>query len=236
MNTKTQATNIPDECDCCTNPGPFVKFMSMKMCMECYNKQKEHMSPAKQQERMDTVTNRRLIDEKVDETLKVRTDIFNASTASILELKTRIENDETITNKPYAFAEELKNRFNHYKQVIFKAQEEMIDATSNQRAIQSYLNQVSNQLRASEREQLKLNDMAYQPKPVKPVSSGPDSKTVKPRKPRFDKDELNKAARETGLNAATIQMLCVSKGLTVDDAVKQLKAMIAASQQEQAGK
>lgn len=227
--------SITGPCECCPKTdGPFVKFMTMIMCMDCYNKEKAHQAdinnPVKQQERIDAAAIRRELNVNAEQTLNVRTDIFNASTLAIVELKTRIENDETISNKAYAFAEELKNRFNHFKQVIFKAQEELLEATSNQRAIQSYLNQIANQLRAEEREKLKLNDMAYQPKPVKPVSSGPDSKTVKPRKPRFDKDELNKAARETGLKAATIQMLCVSKGLTVDAAVKELKAMIVGMQ------
>lgn len=239
MTNKTTATNIPDECDCCTNGGPFVKFMSMKMCMDCYNKQKAHMAPEAQNQRLETareIANINLtVARETDAALTVRTDLFNASTTAILELKKLIDEDETITNKPYALAEELKNRFNHFKQVIFKAQEEIIDATSNQRAIQSYLNQIANQLRAEEREKLKIADLNYKPNPVKPVSSGPSEKTVRPRKPKFDKDELRKYARETGISEATIQMVCVAKGLTVEAAVKQIKATLAAAQNQQSG-
>ena len=235
--------SLSGPCECCPNDkGPFVKFMTMVMCMDCYNKEKALQAannhPVTQQNRVNeyrelsniTVA----ISRETDAALQVRTDLFNASTTSILELKKLIDEDETITNKPYALASELKNRFNHFKQIIFKAQEEIIDATSNQRAIQSYLNQIANQLRAEEREKLKIADLNYRPNPVKPVSSGPSEKTVRPRKPKFDMGELRKFAKEMGIDEAKLRMVCVAKGLTVEAAAKEIKASLLAAQAEQA--
>ena len=116
--------SLSGPCECCPNDkGPFVKFMTMIMCMDCYNKEKALQAannhPVTQQNRVNeyrelsniTVA----ISRETDAALQVRTDLFNASTTSILELKKLIDEDETITNKPYALASELKNRFNHFK-------------------------------------------------------------------------------------------------------------------------
>jgi len=88
---------------------------------------------------------------EIDNGIQIRTDLFNAATTSIIELKKAIDADEAITNKPYALAEELKKRFEHLKTVVFSLNEQLVDAGNNQRAIQQYLNNMANQLRAEER-------------------------------------------------------------------------------------
>ena len=112
----------------------------------------------------------------------------------------------------------------HFQKVIFDANQAVIDATNNQKAIQVYLNNLANTLRAEEREKLKIQDINYQPTKVKPI------KTVKPvttRKPvKLDKAELNKYAMELGVSLFTLQMVCVSQGITPEQAANKLRKSI----------
>lgn len=143
----------------------------------------------------------------VDQQVQLRTDIFNAETVAIVEIKTIIDNDENITNKPYALACMLSERYQHFKKVIFDLGEQQIEKQNQQRAIQTYLNQLADKLRIEEREKLKISDLSYTPTAPKLTISKP-----KPRK-TFDKAELAKYAGECGLPLATFQMLCVQKNL-----------------------
>jgi len=158
----------------------------------------------------------------IDASIQVRTDLFNAATIPIIELKKSIDSDETITNKPFALANELMNRLNHFKELVFELNEKVMNAQNNQRAIQTYLNQMSNQLRQEEREKLKIQDINYKPGPIKTVTP----KAIKLAKPRLDKKELRKYAAELGVAEFTLQMLVVSKGITVEKAAELLKKSI----------
>ena len=85
---------------------------------------------------------------EIGPTVAVRTDLFNAATTAIINIKASIDNDETIQNKPYALATALLERFNLQKAVIFEMNEKIIAAGNEQKAIQVYLNNLANSLRA----------------------------------------------------------------------------------------
>jgi len=199
----------------------------MLMCDACWQKEQqlkaENFTPEKQQSRVTALNRAMEAARKIDADVTVSTDLFNAATVAIVDLKKAIDENPEITNKAFFLAKELTTRFNHFRQVIFEAQATISDAANNQRAIQSFLNTFSNQLRAEEREELKLQDINYQPKPPKTVKPA----TVKTRKSsKLDKAELAKYAKELQVSEFTLQMLCVSGGLTPEAAANKLRKSI----------
>jgi len=160
----------------------------------------------------------------VDTTIQVTSDIFNAKTVAIIELKEAIENDDSIENKQYELAKRLKDRFTHLKEVIFERTQENLKDSSEQRSIQSYLNNLANNLREKERDELRLKDLTY-----KPLPPSKPTKPRKPKAPKFDKAEIKKYAAELGVDEFTLQMICVSKGLQPKEAAEELKKMVSAS-------
>lgn len=169
---------------------------------------------------------------EVDARIQVRTDLFNAATVAIIDLKKSIDTDESIVNKPYVLAQTLMERFTHFKQVIFAANETIVDASNNQKAIQVYLNQLANQLRTEEREKLKIADINYQPTSVKPISKPKPIKTTGTSK-KIDKAEVRKVCAELGIPEMMLQMILVAKpGLSVIDAGRQVKATIDAAKKQ----
>ena len=223
-------------CDCCPNVGPVeIRYGTMVMCADCWTKEQalqlNNNTPAKQAERVDSMNAAIEASRAQDASIEVRTDIFNAATVAIVELKSAIDNDPAITNKPYALATELTTRFEHFKTVIFQKNQEIIDAANQQKAIQVYPNNLSNSLRAEEREKLKLSDINYKP-------GAPKVKNVTPRAiktsgtKKLDKAELRKYASELGIPEYTLQMLVVSKGITIESAANMLRKSIKEAKSE----
>lgn len=217
-------------CEVCpkTDVEITLHYGNMWFCDECWEKDQklsaEHYTPEKQQERVDTMNAALAAARAVDNAIQVRTDLFNAATVAIVELKKVIDEDTNITNKPYALAEELKRRFEHYKEVIFSANETIVEAGNQQKAIQTYLNQLANTLRAEEREKLKIADINYKPGTVKPAK--PAAIKTRSASKKLDKAELKKYALELGVAEFTLQMLCVAKGITPEQAANQLRKSI----------
>lgn len=163
----------------------------------------------------------------VDARIKLRTDLFNAETISINEIKAGIDADETITNKPYALAVTLQARYTQYKQVIFEMSEKITAESNKQQAIQVYLNNLANQLRADEREKLKINDINYQVSPVSGKKIGiAGAKVVKTSKKKLDKAEVRKFSALLGLPEFSLQMICIQKNLSAEDGYNLLKKSI----------
>lgn len=231
------------ECEACekTEVKITCHYGNMWFCDDCWEKEqaatKEHMSPENQQKRVDayrsSVESRVLETSRaIDATIQVRTDLFNAATTAIIDLKKAIDENPEVTNKPYALAEELTNRFNHFKQVIFDAQQQILEAGNQQKAIQVYLNQLANSLRAEEREKLKIADINYKPSAVKPAKVKPVSTTGTKKSTKLDKAELRKYAAELQVSEFTLQMLCVAQGITPEQAANKLRKSIAEAKSE----
>lgn len=225
------------ECEVCDKKDVEITchYGNMWFCEECWTKEetatKEHMSPENQQKRVDAYRSSvesRVVEtsRQLDASIVVRTDLFNAATVAIVDLKKAIDENPEVTNKPYALAEELTNRFNHYKQVIFEANEKIVEAGNQQKAIQVYLNQLANSLRAEEREKLKIADINYKPGAVKPAKVKSVSTTGTKKSTKLDKAELRKYATELGVSEFTLQMLCVSQGITPEAAANKLRKSI----------
>lgn len=211
-----------------------LHYGNMWFCDGCWGKEElasaEHMSEPNQTKRVEelNLANSVKQSKQIDENIQIRTDLFNAATVSIVELKERIEIDTTIPNKPYALAEQLMARFTHFKSVVFELNQQIVEAGNQQKAIQVYLNQLANSLRQEEREKLRLADITY--KPSAPKLDKP--KTVKTASKKIDKVELRKYAGELGVSEFTLQMLVVSKGCSVEVAANMLRRSIKEAKSE----
>lgn len=165
----------------------------------------------------------------IDSSIQIRTDLFNAATTSIIELKKAIDEDANIANKPYALAEALTKRFEHFKQIVFNLNEQLIDAGNNQKAIQIYLNNMANQLRAEEREKLKIADLNYQPKPVKQPTVRKVGTPSTTKKVKIDKAEVAKVVKELGISEFMVHQICLTRQCSVAEAAVIIKKSIEAA-------
>ena len=231
------------DCETCDKTGIEIKcwFSNMYQCDECHAKDIQHQSPEAQEARviaqreeikinsMNALENTVLkMSREIDSSIQVREQLFNADTVSIKEIKEAIDKDESIVNKPYALANELKNRFEHFKTVVFSLNEQLVQAGNAQRAIQVYLNNLANSLRAEEREQLKIADINYKPNPVKnPTVKKISNSGTSVRK--ATKADIKKAANELGIPEFTLASFVLMNGGNLEVAVNKLKASIEAA-------
>ena len=212
-------------CESCPNEGARYKFIDIKMCWDCYSRelefQKEIADPAKQAERLQAHKNIENIHlqhiREENAAIRISSDIFNAKIKSIQSLKEAIDADPTIENKNWALAQVLNERYVHLNDLLHGKRKEVAEAENEQRAIQTYYNDLSKKLRIEEREKLKLADLTYKPLPV-PVK---EKKEVKVKK--YDKTGIAAAALMSGIQEALIQMVCVARDITPQAAVMILK-------------
>lgn len=223
-------------CESCDKIGPVeMIYGDMALCSDCIEREKEadtsrvESAETRVSEAKSDMQRRLEIVRQVDSSLQVKSDLFNAKTVAILELKDLIYADDSIQNKPYVLAETLTARFLHFKKLIFDMQQDIIDKSNEQKAIQTYLNTLANQLRSEEREKLKLSDINYQPKSV--AIHKPKSIKVNSSK-KIDKAELKKYATELGIGEYMIQMLVTAKGITVEQAAGQIRKSMAEAKSE----
>ena len=157
----------------------------------------------------------------IDSHIETSVDVFNADTVAIVELEKAVDSDNTITNKPWAKAQVLLDRFQHFKNVQVEANKTIVDSVSKQRAIQQRLNVIANELRDEEREKLRLADLNYKPRNVKiPVTA----KTIRMSKQKLDNVALRRYATELGVPEFTMRALAIQKNLTADGVYKLMKA------------
>lgn len=225
------------DCESCDakNTSISIHHGNMWYCDKCWERELqaeiEHHSVESVNSRLNELNQRNIEKDKmnqalresqrIDSSIQVKTDLFNAATVSIIELKKSIDSDETITNKPFALAEQLMSRFTHFKSTIFELNQKIVEAGNQQKAIQVYLNQLSNTLRVEEREKLKITDISYKPAQTKISSPKPIKVSTK-----LNKVELRKYAAELGVSEFTLQMIVVQKGISVVEAAKLIQASI----------
>lgn len=220
------------DCEVCekTQVSITCHYGNMWFCDDCWKLEEEAVKvnqlPENQEARVIASKDETLkLAATIDNNIQVRTDLFNAATVAIVELKKVIDDSPLITNKPYALAEALKARFEHFKTVVFQLNEQLIDAGNNQKAIQIYLNNMANQLRAEEREKLKLADLSYQPKsPTKPTV-----RKISTQKVKIDKTELAKYVKEIGVSEFMFIQIVNTRKCTLAEAAEIIKKSLEAA-------
>jgi hypothetical protein len=230
------------QCETCPNIGPVeIRYGNILMCAECWTRESNlKIEPVGNDGNGQMVTREKsfnaqaaLLDEarKINDAIEVRTDVFNAGTMAIIDVKKTIDDNPEITNKPYALAEHLLKDLSHFKDVIFQSQEKIVDANNRIRSIQVYMNNLANELRKEEREKLKIADINYNPSAIKP-SKPKLAPIAKPASKKIDKVALKKYATELGISEFMLQQIVVAKGVTVEAAAEIIKKSIAAAKSE----
>lgn len=213
------------ECESCPNKDcKITKTGSIWMCDECIDKDTKaalaHQTPEKQEERLqghknvEAVLMQQIRDE--NSRLKVSADIFNAKIKSIDALKAEIDASPD-ENKNFTLARVLAERFAHLNNLLHEVRVQTTEYETEQRAIQTYYNDLSKKLREEERKKIQLADMTYKPAivPVKVKKETP--------KKKYDKTGIAAASQLSGIPEQLIQMVCVARDITPEAAVMILK-------------
>ncbi len=232
---RAESDHGPDaKCDKCGTVGAteYVLWREFLYCPECVEKQRQY-----EQYVIDTADERvkvhRFLMEarNIDASIRVFTDIFNAKTVAIEEIRKAIDADDTVPadQKYYKLGSVLSERFTHLKDVIHSKREEITAIESEVRAIQTYFNTFANNLRQEERDKLRIQDSKYvvqEPKEIKQ----PKPVTVK----KYDKATIRTVAAKYKLPEAAINMLCVAKNITAEEAAQIMTAATAKAKEGQA--
>lgn len=151
----------------------------------------------------------------LDARIRISTDIFNAETVAIADIKKVIDEDESITNKHFRLAQAIEVRYKHFAKIVHDKTEEIIELETKQRALQTYFNTLGKELREAERAQLRLKDLQY--KPQEPT------KVLKPKKEKlaiktYDIAEIRAAAEKYGVMPNIVQIFCIQRKITPEEA------------------
>lgn len=159
----------------------------------------------------------------LDARIKINTDIFNAETVAIADIKKVIDEDDTITNKHFRLAQAIETRYKAFAKVVHDRTEEILELETKQRALQTYFNTLGKELREHERAQLRLKDLQYKPKEP--------TKILKPKKEKlavktYDIAEIRAAAEKYGVMANMVQIFCIQRKVTPEEAAVLVKQVM----------
>jgi len=231
-------------CESCTNVGTLnpalLNGRGAMLCDSCYEREinilkaqgdSDYQSPEKQEARLTEYKKiarpyELLIQDaqKIDESIHLDTDIFNAKTIAFQDLRDAINADETIPadEKRFELARVAKERIFHLQQVIFNLDKQKINVYSEQKSWHIQLNDLANKLRTDERERLKISDIHYDVKLPKVVTP----RAIKTSTKAPSKAELRKLAEELKMPEFTIQLVMTSKNWTLEQAGNHLRRTI----------
>lgn len=211
-------------CDSCPKENVTLRMVAKNfhLCDECFaahdaaNKEIEATADERvqAQRNVDNVYLNHVRQENA--ALRISSDIFNAKIKAISDLKKQIDEDPTIENKHYVLAQVLGERFAKLNDILFGLRKEVAEGENEQRAIQTFYNDLSKNLRESEREKIKLADLTYKPevRVEKVVKEKP--------KLNWDKTGIKVESMRTGIPEQLIQMICLQHNLHPAAAVLKL--------------
>lgn len=225
-------------CNVCNSDKLTVQWEAQVWCVSC--RSKEMRSQTELEESADdrvaameeSVLDRQI---RVDTTIKLSKDTFNANTVSTVEMKEAIYADDSLSGeeKLFEYAKRMKDRILTFGKAIFEHDKERLELTSGLREAQQHYTDLCNKLRKEEREELRAKDLTYKPpKPVKP------SKPRAPKKRKFDKthkESLRIVSAELNVDISTIQGICVGQNLNPVEAgtyLKELQAKFATDKKD----
>jgi len=222
-------------CECCGNSGKCdVMYGNMLLCQNCIEKEKslqeDNSKPEVIAARVDAAS---LIakNQQIEQGLNISEDLFNAKMISIIEIKRTIDLDESIPldKKIFELAKVMDTRYTHLREILPKQKQVVAENENEQRAIQTYYNELAKKLKAEEREQLKLKDVNY--KPIEPAikkQKAPSTKSLnKIQLHKFAADIANEFPSQKDLALVVLQSVMVSQNCqTVEAAYNIYKGML----------
>lgn len=220
-------------CDACINVGVLTVCNKMALCRECVSREVTATLPSVPV--ADLVPSSPLVNtvlqmsKDIDNSIKVSSDLFNAPTVAIVELKDAIDKDDSIPadKKHFKLAEVLLERFNTHKAAIFAMQQKIVAEHSNQRAIQQYLNNLAHKLQAEEREKLKISDINYKPEVVKEIKP----KVTKPKAVKFTDKEIKAICAQLNVPEFHVRSTMMAQQCTLLEAASRVAQAMKVAQE-----
>lgn len=168
---------------------------------------------------------------QIDASIQIPTDIFNAGTVSINELKSIIDKDESILNKDWELAKQVETRFKHYKEVLFRNDNARSVINAEMRASHSYLTELAKRLTEQERDALQLKDINYRPSEKGPIKVPLSNVGKAAKKSKLDMDEVKKYCRiladeNIPVLIETMAGFCIAMNKTPEQAHNELRRTI----------
>lgn len=201
------------ECDACPKVDVDlfeVNGSKLRLCVTCYQAEVKAIADAK------WINSTLATAKAVDNSVKLKADLFNAATISFVEMKASIDNDASIPSdrKVEVFMKAVQERITHLNDVIFNTKNELQSWSQN---AQEFIGK----LRTEEREKYKKFNVNYTPAVVTPKKIKDTSKSKAP-KAKFSLAEAKAAADKFGVPLISVQMLATQKNISVEDAAKQM--------------
>lgn len=204
---------------------------SNEVTPEMWAKSEAYQSPELQEQRLEegklyTVIERA---KHLDTSIRVASDLFNAKTISIMDLKQAIDTDESVTNKTFAFYQMLEEKIDYLQGVIFNLQSATVAANSTQRSIHDYLNNLRNKLTTEERAKTKAKDINYDTKMPKPVTPAKIKVNQQKSTDKQVREATAKLNIELGLKSDqcfgdyTIKMVMISKNWDLETTINHFR-------------
>jgi len=173
---------------------------------------------------------------RIDSSIQVTSDIFNAKTVPIIQLKGAIAQNTEIPEgeqKQYALVKEIYDRMKHLSAVVFDLQTQLKEANANLRMWQANAQEEAAKLSAKYRAEFAEINIEYEPtKPAKPAkdraSKGPKTPKVnKAPAAKWSVGDLKDAADRLGLkNYEVLRSLMIfNPGMTVAQAEAHYREM-----------
>jgi hypothetical protein len=195
---------------------PVLINSTLPFCIKCQIEKETHLSELVESKANESQAE--LFISKamsLDARIKISTDIFNAETVAIAEIKKVIDEDDTIANKHFRLAQAIETRYKAFAKVVHDKTDEILELETKQRALQTYFNTLGKELREHERAQLRLKDLQYKPKePTKILKPKKEKLTVK----TYDIAEIRAAAEKYSVMANMVQIFCIQRKITPDEA------------------
>lgn len=206
------------DCDCCTNVNvPVTASNGMMMCDSCIALQNAAIERQKAVETIEKSV-------KTDDSIVMKTDLFNAATVSFIELQAAISHDSNIPEeaKGYELVKQAAERIKKMNAAIIADEQALMQKKNERHAWLTNVQEVASKLRADYREKFRQFDLSYQPVAApKPTTKKAASK---PKKETFKRADIVAACAKYNVadQLHMIQMMLVSRnGLTPEDAAKE---------------
>jgi hypothetical protein len=208
------------DCDCCERTdvvlAPSRFDAGMLQCEAC------SANEAKVTAAVRTIDTAR----KLDDSIELKADIFNAATVSFVELEAAVQNNSEIPaeRKNYALAELAAERIDKLNPVIFEAEQALLKLKNERYMWLENTQKTVAKLRTEQQAKFKQYNVNYKPEaPSKKVKTVQPVRTAK----AFDKKAVYEAARKYGVPAHTVQGMVVSRnGMSPEAAAKELAELL----------
>jgi|GraSoiStandDraft_4_1057263.scaffolds.fasta_scaffold00110_9 hypothetical protein len=156
---------------------------------------------------------------KIDYSIQIKPDVFNAKTTPAIELQASIQQDENIKeeDKLYTFAKAMQERADILRKAIFDDRAALLEKENEYRMWQSQIQSAAGMIRDKRREEFKASDISYQPQaPSKPKSQTPKA----PSASSFKRNELKDACAKYGVDPVAVRVIMLQKNMTAENAAK----------------